>query len=159
MSSVITPEIFDRDPFIACPFDRSEMRIVTESGEVRTGALVAFHHVGPGLFFGTVRAIGENAKYEDGDAFTALVIESDGSSYLKTADDVSPIDLEGLDRLEASRLAKELVRTAKSDDEVRKRLTEYGFHGSSAAISSMTAFGGYSALVLVRSPWHGTVSV
>ncbi len=73
-------EIFDIDPFIGCPFDNSEMEIVTEFGDLKVGATYSFVH-NKEEKTGEIFAIGKNAKYLDGTPFTALIVRCNGYGY------------------------------------------------------------------------------
>lgn len=53
---------------------------------------------------------------------------------------------------EATELAKNVVRTSESDEQIRQRLTEAGFDGSEAAICSMGSGSTYQAMVMVFGP-------
>jgi hypothetical protein len=67
-----------------------------------------------------------------------------------------------LNKDEATELAKNCVRGAKSEDEIRRRLTESGFDGAAAAVTStshsshgMTMF---MAMVMVWGPRGEVIS-
>lgn len=86
--------IFGYDPLLGCPFDDSEMKIVEESNGFRLGSWVTFrgpNHLGT-MVFPTIRgriiAIGENAKYLNGDPFTALAVQVGSGIYFKHGSDV-----------------------------------------------------------------------
>lgn len=85
---------FGYDPLIGCPFDDSEMRVVPQSGEYRLRDMVSFlgrNKSGTSdkpVIRGKIVAIGENAKYLNGDAFTILAIQVGGNVYYKHSTDL-----------------------------------------------------------------------
>lgn len=82
--------IFGYDPLIGCPFDDSEMEMVEASGTCRVGERYAF--LGPNrlgtmefpVVRGRIIAVGHNAKYLNGDRFTALAIQVGASIVFKS---------------------------------------------------------------------------
>ncbi|MFA6269903.1 MAG: hypothetical protein WC657_01675 [Candidatus Paceibacterota bacterium] len=68
-----------------------------------------------------------------------------------------PKPLNQLTREEATELARKIVRTSSSDEEVRRRLTEAGFNGDNAEIQSRTEMDMYQAMVAVWGP-YGAIS-
>ena len=63
-------------PFAECQFDSSEVRVVEKSGKHATGDQVWFANgtKKPGMLVGHIVAIGENAKDEGGEQFTAILL-------------------------------------------------------------------------------------
>ena len=86
--------IFGYDPIIGCPFDDSVMKIVEEVGPYKVGKRVTFR--GPNklgtMVFPTIRgriiAIGDNAKYLNGEPFTALAVQVGSRICFKHGKDV-----------------------------------------------------------------------
>lgn len=89
--------IFGYDPLIGCPFDDSEMRMVDMSGKFKVGNRVTFrgpNHLGTMIFpivRGRVIAIGENAKFLNGEPFIALAIQVGASIYFKHGSDIQDV--------------------------------------------------------------------
>lgn len=86
--------IFQFDPLIGCPFDDSEMKMVNSWGGFFVGDQVKFScPPKPGArpryrIQGKVVAIGDNAKFLDGDPFTAFAVRVGKRVYIKTHHDV-----------------------------------------------------------------------
>ncbi len=89
----VSPEmdIFSTDPFIGAPFDISEMNTVEKWKGFCLGDTVEFNigHSKPGDIHnrwiqGEIIAIGENAKYTNGDLFVAIAVQVGQKVYLKT---------------------------------------------------------------------------
>ncbi len=57
---------------------------------------------------------------------------------------------------EAKIIAKDIVRLSRSEEEIRRRLTEAGFCGASAAVCTQSFGGMFQAMVMVWGP-HGEV--
>ncbi len=82
-------------PIIGCPFDDSDMTMVNAEGGISLGQCVSFlgpNKLGTMIFpriRGKVIAIGKNAKYLNGDPFTALIIHAGRKVFFKTAREVS----------------------------------------------------------------------
>ena len=53
---------------------------------------------------------------------------------------------------EATQVARQIVRSANSEDEIKRRLTETGFNGESAAICSHRHGSMFQAMVMVWGP-------
>jgi hypothetical protein len=83
---------FDFDPFLGCPFDRSEMRIVRSADGFAVGDRVEFEH-GKNALPGTIVALGENAMYGDGSSFTAVLIRRGEAFVVKTHKEVRAASL------------------------------------------------------------------
>lgn len=86
--------IFGYDPIIGCPFDDSALEMVDNWRGFSIGDTVEFlghnelgttHHP---LIRGEVIAIGENAKYWDGEPFVAFAVRVKGSICFKTHRDI-----------------------------------------------------------------------
>jgi hypothetical protein len=87
-------KIFNYDPLLGCPFDPSAMRMVESASGFSLGDKVSFrglNKVGTMIFptvKGRIIAIGENAKYHNGDSFTAIAVQVGRSVFFKTAKEV-----------------------------------------------------------------------
>lgn len=57
---------------------------------------------------------------------------------------------------EATQVARQIVGSSNSEDEIKRRLTEAGFDGAVAAISSQGCGPTFQAMVMVRGP-HGEI--
>lgn len=79
--------IFETDPFIGCPFETDEMVVVKEHKGYKTEQKVKFQKLNE-VLEGEIYAIGEKAKYGDGNYFTALIIKENNSYHLCTFDDI-----------------------------------------------------------------------
>ncbi len=88
--------IFGYDPIIGCPFDDADMRLVEAEGALRLGERVTFkgpNKLGTMTFpirHGRIIAIGAQAKYLNGDPFTALAVQVGSGVFFKTAKEVAP---------------------------------------------------------------------
>ena len=86
--------IFGYDPVIGCPFDDTEMKIVEEVGAYKVGGRVPFrgrNQLGTMEFpavRGRIIAIGDNAKYGNGEPFTALAVQVGSGVHIKHGSDV-----------------------------------------------------------------------
>lgn len=60
---------------------------------------------------------------------------------------------------EATDLARTIVRSSRSEDEIRRRLTEAGFNGETAAICSQRCGPMFQAMVMMWGPQGEIVSV
>lgn len=94
MAQKLGLRIFGYDPLIGCPFDDSEMMMVEHVTVYMVGGRVSFrgpYHIGT-MIFPTIRgriiAIGENAKFWNGDSFTALAVQVGSDIYFKHGTDV-----------------------------------------------------------------------
>lgn len=85
-------DIFETDPFIQCPFDSSELKVVESHDGVSVGDHVTFlMEKGPEAC--TIKHIGKKAKYCNGDYFTALLVQrADGREALRTTKEILPGD-------------------------------------------------------------------
>lgn len=96
--TIMEKKIFDFDPFIGCPFDRSEMTMVQSHGQISVGKMATFR--GPNIIGtmhhpqvkGEVIAIGENAKYCNGQPFVAFAIRVGNTVHLKSDDEVQQVN-------------------------------------------------------------------
>lgn len=87
--------IFGYDPIIGCPFDDSEMKMVESHENFTIGTKVCFR--GPNKLGtmdfprvkGKIIAIGENAKYSNGEPFTVLAIQVGSKIFFKHGGEVS----------------------------------------------------------------------
>ena len=61
-----------------------------------------------------------------------------------------------LTKIEAKDLARGCVRGARSEQQIRERLTKAGFNGEIAAIDTMSDGTSFSATIMVYGP-HGEV--
>lgn len=60
---------------------------------------------------------------------------------------------------EATAIAKEVVRSSDSEQEIRRRLTEAGFDGRAAAVHSHRSGPMFQAMVMVFGPRGEVISV
>ncbi len=87
-------QVFNADPFIGCPFDSSDMQLVETHGRHSVGGPAKFEGLNDigtrnhPVLEGEILAIGENAKYLDGQPFTAFAIKVDDRVYFKTESDL-----------------------------------------------------------------------
>ena len=88
METKASKRAFNTDPFIGCPFDSSELKLVESAEGISIGQRVSFRDIGEVRLFGVVQAIGAGAKYGDGTTFTAVLINSGDTIFLKTTDDI-----------------------------------------------------------------------
>ncbi len=94
--------IFGFDPIIGCPFDDSEMEMVESDGRRKIGDHYFF--LGPNrlgtmefpVVRGRIIAIGEGAKYLNGECFTALAIQVGASIVFKSRQEDWPQWIEDL---------------------------------------------------------------
>lgn len=78
------------DPFIGCPFDTSELTLVDEVDGYKRKQSVILNKLGTDIP-GTLYAIGVNAKYLDGNKFTAVIIKVDTQYHLATIAEIKPL--------------------------------------------------------------------
>jgi hypothetical protein len=82
--------VFGYDPIIGCPFDDSAMAMVESWKGFTVGTVVEFRGqnklgtMAQPLVQGEIIAIGENAKYLNGDPFTAFMIRTGNTVHFKT---------------------------------------------------------------------------
>lgn len=125
--------IFGYDPLIGCPFDDAEMVMVKEDSGFKIGAWVTFR--GPNriwtTIFPTIRgriiAIGKNAKYLNGEPFTALAIQVGSGIYFKTNHDIGvkpPPSYCDMTDAEIKAAAKNIIASSSSQEEVCQRIRD-----------------------------------
>ena len=61
-------------------------------------------------------------------------------------------NIESLTEEEATQIVKEIVRTSRSEAEIRRRLTEAGFNGNFAAVTTLSHGSMFMAMVMVYGP-------
>jgi len=64
-----------------------------------------------------------------------------------------------LSTAEATRIARQIVRRADSEQEIRQKLNEAGFNGNAAAILPCHSGGPFMAMALIYGPNGGIISV
>lgn len=60
---------------------------------------------------------------------------------------------------EAKQRVRDIVRSSNSDEEIRQHLTEAGFNGAAAAITTVTIGDHFMAMVMVNGPMGEIISV
>ena len=60
---------------------------------------------------------------------------------------------------EAQEIAREIVRSSKSEAEIRERLTKAGFNGEAAYVCSISSGGMFCAMAMIYGPGNEIISV